>query len=237
MRNKLTFALLLLALCAALLVPTPGSARRLYYAEEFYLYVLNLYHTNPNLERNIRFMQWALVSPFDNPVRSLALIQTENDFARYKTLFKMHVNMLIIDSTLQLARRYDKEHVYFFNLEWAKSLKESFAIARYFYEVSLNYWDEVLKHAETLNGMEGRITLEEWEDEYELIRRGEFDYKKIIDRQIERLEGRAAVVDAYLARAEGKTGPATADGEAVSPAEGAPRSGSRASRISLYSFP
>jgi hypothetical protein len=193
----------LLFLSAAVLAPTPGSARRLYYAEEFYLYVMNLYHTNPSLERNIRFLQWALDAPFDNPVRSLALIKTENDFARYKLLFKLHVNVLIIDSTLQLARRYDKEHVYFFNLWWAKSLKESFTFARYNYEVSLNYWDEVLKYAEALERLPGRLNLEAWEDEYELIRSGEFDYAKIIARHLSKLDERAAVVDEYLARFDG----------------------------------
>jgi hypothetical protein len=110
--------------------------------------------------------------------------------------------MLIIDSTLQLARRYDKEHVYFFNLWWAKSLRESFTFARYNYEVSLNYWDAVLKCAEVLNGLPGRLNLEAWEDEYELIRSGEFDYAKIIVRHLAKLDERAAVVDEYLARFE-----------------------------------
>jgi hypothetical protein len=199
--RKLALAALL-ALCAGALVPTQGAARRLYYAEEFYLYVMNLYHANQNLERNIRFMQWALDAPFDNPVRSLALIRTENDFERYKLLFKMHVNMLIIDSTLQLARRFDKEHVYFFNLWWAQSLKESFTFARYNYETSLNYWDEVLRYAEALDKLPGRLDLEAWEDEYESIRSGEFDYAKIIAGHLARLDERAAVVDGYLARFE-----------------------------------
>ena len=199
--GKLAFVALL-ALCAGVLAPTPGAARRLYYAEEFYLYVMNLYHTNPNLERNVRFMQWALDAPFDNPVRSLALIRTENDFERYKLLFKLHVNMLIIDSTLQLARRFDKEHVYFFNLWWAQSLKESFTFARYNYETSLNYWDEVLKYAVALDKLPGRLNLEAWEDEYESIRSGEFDYAKIVAKHLAKLDERAAVVDGYLARFE-----------------------------------
>jgi hypothetical protein len=200
------FALVALpVLCVAVLAPAPAAARRLYYAEEFYLYVMNLYHTNPNLERNIRFMQWALEAPFDNPVRSLALIKTQNDFERYKLLFKLHVNMLIIDSTLQLARRFDKEHVYFFNLWWAKSLKESFSFARYNYEVSLNYWDEVLKLAEALDRTPGRLNLEAWEDEYEAVRSGDFDYAKIVRRHLAKLDERAAAVDGYLARFE-KTG-------------------------------
>jgi hypothetical protein len=190
------------ALGAAVVAPEPAAARRLHYAEEFYLYAMNLYYTNPNLERNIRFMQWALRAPFDNPVRSLALVKTENDFARYKLLFKLHANMLIIDSTLQLARRYDKEHVYYFNLWWAKSLKESFTFARYNYETALNYWDEVLKHAEGLNALPGRLNLEAWEDEYEGVRSGELDYARIIRLHLAKLDARARVVDEYLARFE-----------------------------------
>lgn len=178
--------------------PVSLHARRLYYAEEFYLYVLNLYYTNPNLERNIRFMQWALEAPFDNPVRSLVRIETEDDFVRYKALFKLHVNLLIIDSYLQLARRFDKEHVYFFNLWYAKHLEKSFAIARYYYEISFNYWDEALKYAETLSRMPGRIEIDQWEDELHQIQAGELDYRTITQDHLERLEARRKTVEGYL---------------------------------------
>lgn len=192
--------ILTITLCLLLLVFIPHSsyARRLYYAEEFYLYVLNLYYTNPNLERNIRFMQWALEAPFDNPVRSLAKIQTEEDFKRYKLIFKLHVNMLIIDSYLQLGRRFDKEHVYFFNLWYAKQLKKSFTIARYYYETSLNYWEEAVKYAEALKSMPGRIDIDQWEDELELILSGELNYRTIIEENLAKLETKRERVNAYL---------------------------------------
>jgi len=179
-------------------LPHLSFARKLYYAEEFYLYVLNLYYTNPNLERNIRFMQWALEAPFDNPVRSLAKIQTEEDFKRYKLIFKLHVNLLIIDSYLQLGRRFDKEHVYFFNLWYAKHLKESFTIAKYYYEISLNYWEEVLKYAEALRSMPGRIDIDQWEDELEQILSGELNYRTIVEEHLAKLETKREKVEAYL---------------------------------------
>jgi hypothetical protein len=188
--------LLLVVVCVIL--PNQGHARRLYFAEEFYLYVMNLHYTNPNLQRNIRFLQWALDAPFDNPVRSLALIETENDFQRYKSLFKMHMNLLIIDSYLQLARRFDKEHVYFFNLWFANELRESFTVARYFYEISLNYWEEAKKYALEADDIPGRINLDHWEDEYHLIQTGELDYRTIIEDHLDRLNGRLQKVENYL---------------------------------------
>lgn len=184
------------------MLPVQVQARKLYYAEEFYLYSLNLYYTNPNLERNIRFMQWALQSPFDNQVRSLALIETEQDFRRYKALFRMHVNLLIIDSYLQLATRFDKEHVYFFNLWYAEELKESFTIAKYYYQVAVNYWEEAKKHAASADEIPGRINLDYWEDEQYLIHTGELDYGQIIDDHLQKLEERLETVENYLEQFE-----------------------------------
>ncbi len=195
---KRILATVLFLLCIA--VPSASHARRLYYAEEFYLYVMNLYQVNPSLERNIRFMQWALKAPFDNPVRSLAHIETENDFLRYQQLFKMHVNLLIIDSYLQLARRFDKEHVYFFNLRYAEQLKKSFGIARYFYEISFNYWDEAVKYMKEAEKYPGRISIDAWEDELYLIQTGALDYRTIVESHLQKLESREKVVQDYLDR-------------------------------------
>ena len=194
--------ILLAVLLIMLLLPTQVQARKLYYAEEFYLYALNLYHTNPNLERNIRFMQWALRAPFDNQVRSLALIENEQDFRRYKALFRMHVNLLIIDSYLKLATRFDKQHVYYFNLWYAEELRESFTFARYFYQISLNYWDEAKKHAASAEGIPGRIDIDYWEDEQYLIQTGELDYGAIIEEHLQKLEDRLETVENYLEQFE-----------------------------------
>ena len=192
----ITFLIFIILITA----PLSAQARRLYYAEEFYLYVMNLYQVNASLERNIRFMQWALKAPFDNPVRSLALIETENDFKRYKTLFKLHVNLLIIDSYLQLARRFDKEHIYFFNLWYAEELQESFTIARYYYETALVYWDEVKRFTELASEFPGSISIDHWEDDLWLIQEGELDYKTIINEHLYKLDAKLLVVENYLSK-------------------------------------
>ncbi|MFW6138844.1 MAG: hypothetical protein ACOC7U_06705 [Spirochaetota bacterium] len=190
--------LLAVILILTLLSPLGLEARRLYYAEEFYLYVLNLYYTSPNLNRNIRFMQWALEAPFDNPVRSLALIKTEDDFKRYKALFKMHVNLLIIDSYLQLARRFDKPHIYFFNLQYAEQLKESFTVARYYYQIVLNYWKEAKKYSNQAEAIPARINLDAWEDEHYSIQSEKLDYQKVVEHRLKELEAKLARVENYL---------------------------------------
>jgi len=189
---------LFLFITLAIFLPHTAQARKLFYAEEFYLYVLNLYQTNPNHMRNIRFLQWALEAPFDNPVRSLALITTEDEFNRYKALFKMHVNLLIIDSYLQLAKRFDKQHVYFFNLKYAKDLEKSFTVARYFYQMGLNYWDEVKKHASEASKIHARIDIDAWEDELFLIEEGELDYEATINLHLQKLEAHYQIVKTFL---------------------------------------
>lgn len=195
--NAKRCALILTA--ALVLLPAPAGARPLYYAEEFYLYVMNLYQENASLERNIRFMQWALDAPFANQVNSLATIRTVEDFRRYKALFRMHVNLLIIDSYLQLARRYDKRQVYFFHAFWfAEELVESFAIAGYYYRICLNYWEQVLEHAEAAAREPARIDLEPWEEELHLIQTGELDYAAVVQRHLARLEERVREAERFL---------------------------------------
>ena len=193
---RVTAVLLLIVLL--FLSPAAVQARQLFYAEEFYLYVMNLYPVNGSLERNIRFMQWALAAPFDNPVNSLAKIESENDWVRYKALFRLHVNLLIIDSYLQLARRFDKEHLYFFNLWYAEELAESFGIARYCYETALRYWDEAEQGADAAGGLPGRIDIDDWEDDLYLIQEGALDYEKIITEHLGRLDSKIRRVEEYL---------------------------------------
>jgi hypothetical protein len=194
--KRITAVLLLFALL--FLSPAAIQARRLFYAEEFYLYVMNLYPVNGSLERNIRFMQWALAAPFDNPVNSLAKIESENDWARYKALFSLHVNLLIIDSYLQLGRRFDKEHLYFFNLWYAEELSESFSFARYCYETALLYWNEAERWADAAGRLQGRIDIDDWEDDLFLIQEGTLDYKTIISDHLGRLDSKIRRIEDYL---------------------------------------
>ncbi len=178
--------------------PSGIEARKLYYAEEFYLYVMNLYYDNPNLLRNIRFMQWALKAPFDNPVRSLAKITSECEFKRYKLLFKFHVTLLIVDSYMQLAHRFDKEHLYFFNYRYAEDLKESFELSKFFYNRALIYWKEAQKYINPLQKIPCRINLDNWEDEYFKVKEGILNLSPIISSRIKLLDKRINILEKYI---------------------------------------
>ena len=173
-------------------------ARKLYYAEEFYLYVMNLYYDNSNLLRNIRFMQWALKAPFDNPVRSLAKITDECEFKRYKLLFKFHVTLLIVDSYLQLAHRFDKEHLYFFNYIYAKDLKDSFELSKFFYNRALIYWNEAKKYLPLIDNIPCRINLDTWEDEFYQVKNGNLDLEPVIKNRIGILDKRILILTQYI---------------------------------------
>jgi len=55
MKKRALKTIVILLIVVPIILPGAKKieARKLYYAEEFYLYVLNLYYTNPNLLRNI----------------------------------------------------------------------------------------------------------------------------------------------------------------------------------------
>jgi len=118
----------------------------------------------------------------------------------------MHVSLLIIDSYLQLANRFDKQHLYFFNYWYAEDLKKSFEIAMYYYKTALIYWDEVLGYANEAEKINTRINLDKWEDELFLISTGKLNYKVIIEEHIKRLENKINLVEAYLKSKNLKTG-------------------------------
>ncbi len=203
---KKLFAITLIALSImglTLLTPPNTEARKLYYAEEFYLYVMNLYYDNPNLLRNIRFMQWALKAPFDNPVRSLAKITSECEFRRYKLLFKFHVTLLIVDSYMKLAHRFDKEHLYFFNYRYAEDLIDSFKLSKFFYNRALIYWKEAKKYIPQLNKIPCRINLDKWEDELYSVKNGTLNLEPVILTRIDTIDKRLVLLQSYVEKKNG----------------------------------
>jgi len=200
MKKVLLIILVIVAFMNVIKPEDSVNARKLFYAEEFYLYVMNLYYDNPNLLRNIRFMQWALKAPFDDPVRSLAKITNECEFKRYRLLFKFHVTLLIVDSYLQLAHRFDKEHLYFFNYRYAKDIKESFELSKFFYNRALIYWNEAKKYIPSINKIPCRINLDKWEDEFYMVKKGDLNLEPIITDRMNLLDKRIAILTNYISK-------------------------------------
>jgi len=121
-----------------------------HYVEDFYeLYGMKLYYDENSLRKNIDRLKIALTCKFRHPSQALVKIQTEDEYYKYRNLMFMHINMLILRNYLKIATRYDKQHIYFYDADYAKDIQESLKIAEQMYKEALPYWYEAKKYADT----------------------------------------------------------------------------------------
>jgi len=179
-----------LILIVALLLCASGLfAYRVLYAEQFYkLYHLHFYQYPDDTMENIYYLEQALKSDFANPLYALARIEDKGQWAQYRALFKMHVNLKLVELYLTLGSKYDKRVAYFYNAPWADGNLESLELAEQAYRVALRYWDETRQWAARLPWLYFNLEeIQKWEDERERIWNGDLDYGEIIAEQIDRL--------------------------------------------------
>ncbi len=159
------------------------------YAEQYYLlYSKSNNMQTVNIEQNIFYLQRALMAPFAPVVQALCKINTQEQYIRYKFLFKMHCNFLITRSYIQLASRFDKEQIYFYNYLYKEMIIESLKVAKYYYEIALQYWDSTKKEATNATKFQNyKIDIPAWEDEQAKILAGVYKYDKIIYDRLENL--------------------------------------------------
>lgn len=159
------------------------------YAEQYYLlYSKSNNMQSINIEQNIFYLQRALMAPFAPVVQALCKITTQEQYIRYKYLFKMHCNFLIMRSYIQLASRFDKEDIYFYNYLYKEMIIESLKVAKYYYELALPYWQETIKEANNaLTFQKYKIDIPQWEDEQAKIISGVYKYDQIIYDRLENL--------------------------------------------------
>lgn len=168
--------------------------RKLRYVEEFYgLFAQNHMPATDSTEQNIWFLQVALNSPFVHPVQALCVIRTEEEHAQYKRLLRSRIAFLIAQGFMQLGYRYDKEDIYWFNLEFADELAKGFRIAEHYYKEAIAYWDEARRVASEIQRYRRTIRLsggviEAIQDEARRIHEGDINYRKIIDFRLKDLE-------------------------------------------------
>ena len=150
-----------------------------------------------DIMENIVWLEQALAADFANPLYALARIDNKREWEQYRSLFKMHVNLKLVELHLKLASLYDKRIAYFYNAPWKEQNLESLETARGLYERGLYYWQEALSWA-------GRVRLygiyleeiQKWEDEAHRIRSGDLDYRRIIGEQLARLDRARAAFEA-----------------------------------------
>lgn len=161
------------------------------YAEQYYLlYVDGMTDNQIVIFRNIEYLQRALEAPFAPVVQALTKITSQEQYIRYKFLFKMHVNLLIVKSYLQLGARFDKENIYFYNYLYKEMIIESLQYAKYFYSCVFYYFDEAKKYQKEAERFQKyRIDIDLWEDEYYKLKNNKMtDYNKIATERIKRIE-------------------------------------------------
>lgn len=185
--------------------------RKLRYVEEFYsLFAQNHLPATDSTEQNIWFLQVALNSPFVHPIQALCVIRTREEHAQYKRLLRMRIAFLIAQGFMQLGYRYDKEDIYWFNLEFADELAKGFRIAEHYYKEAIAYWDEARRVSSEIQRYRRTIRLaggliEAIQDEARRIHEGDINYRKIIDFRLKDLEKKRA----KLAEGARPTGPAS----------------------------
>jgi len=174
--------------------------RKLRYVEEFYnLYTMNLMASTGSIERNLVYLQYALNSPYIHPIQALCIIKTRKQHQKYKLLLRTRIAFLLAKGFVQLGYQYDKEDIYFFNMEFAKDLKDSFKIAKYYYNEAIAYWKEAKRvAAKSLFLNDARVKgalIDSIKNEAKKIHYGMIKYEKVINFRLKDLERKNKKID------------------------------------------
>jgi len=161
------------------------------YAEDWYQLVhRHLYEDPDNVLENIYYLERALRADFANPLNAIAPIKDEKEWARYRALFRMHVNLLLVQQTLILGSNFDKQQAYFYNYPWKWANLDSLNKAEAIYKKAFGYWKDAQTWSKqaTNNPPLWLDNIQYWTDEQYRMETGELDYQKIIQHQLDRLE-------------------------------------------------
>jgi hypothetical protein len=180
----------LFALLSAAALAAPAYAYRITYAEQFYkLFHEQLTMSTDDIMENIVWLEQALAADFANPLYALARIENGREWQQYRSLFKMHVNLKLVELHLKLASLYDKRVAYFYNAPWKEQNLASLDTAEGLYRKGLYYWQEALSWARKVRPYGINLEdIQEWEDEASRIRTGDLDYTRIIAEQLARVD-------------------------------------------------
>ena len=164
----------------------------------FLLYSLKQHYREEELRRNIFFLKIALKKRFRHPSQALCKITTKQEYHKYRLLIFMHLNLKIMRSYLRIGSLYDKRHLYFYNLDFADELKESFTIAEGFYKESLTYWKQAKKYARVASKYKFELDLGTLETIRYDIQKKELDYFKITSNHLKKLKQKQNTVENFL---------------------------------------
>ncbi|AHE63100.1 hypothetical protein [Borrelia parkeri] len=187
------FFILCLIIFSILLITNINASSKFFYAEQWYVIFNEQMKKNPNsYKRNIFFLQNALKYPFGNPNYSLSKVETREEWDKYKLLFKMHVNLLLVKQHLYLGDLFDTRYTYFYKTPKKKGILENLNKSTNFYKIAAEYYTEALKYHKQLQKYKFTKMqsdgITNWEDEYHRIETKELNYYDIIERELTRIE-------------------------------------------------
>jgi len=170
-----------------------------HYLEDFYeLYGMKQYYNENSLRKNIERLKIALNCKFRHPSEALVKVESEKEYLKYRNIMFMHINLLIMRNYLKIAARYDKRRIYFYNLDFAKDIRESLDIAEGFYNEAIPYWKNAERYAKQASNIKITTDLGKMESErYSIINR-DLDYSKIISSHLKKLNTKKLKLDSFL---------------------------------------
>jgi hypothetical protein len=143
-----------------------------------------------DIVENINWLERALRADFANPLNALARIETPQQWAKYRSLFTMHLHLKLVELYLLWGSKYTKFNAYFFNAPFKEQNLESLDIAEKRLRYGLVYWEQALIYARQAS--EHRwiflAEIQNWEDELYRIQNSQLDYAQIINSHLHRLE-------------------------------------------------
>lgn len=177
------------------------------FLEDYYLlYGLKMGYNVPEIKESIYFLYMALSMRFRHPRDSLCKIRTEEEFHKYRLLMFMEIHLLLTRMYLRLGSLYDKNHLYFHDLDVADDLEVSFLIARTYYNEALRFWKEAVKYAEQASRYIFTLDLGTIESHRHEIVTKKLDFERIIKRHLNRVETKLEIIAQFLEK-EGRPRP------------------------------
>ncbi|MBQ2601424.1 MAG: hypothetical protein II584_03425 [Treponema sp.] len=163
------------------------------YKEDYYrLYHIHHQQLPDDCIENIYWLELAVKADFANPYYAMTKIEDESQWEKYRCLFMMHVNLKLIEQHLRLGRIYDKQVAYFYDAPWKDEYQRNLEKAKTCYEACYTYWEEAKLWAEKASVSKFNFMyltgLQNWEDERERVSTGKLNYKRTLDRELERVQ-------------------------------------------------
>ncbi len=159
-----------------------------HYLEDYYeLYCMKQYYNENSLRKNIERLKTALKCKFRHPSQALVKMESNAEYNKYRNLLFMHLNMLIMRNYMRVASKYDKQKIYFYNIDFANEIKDSLDIAENLYKEAIPYWEKAKEYAEKASSYKLTTDLGYIESERYSIVKNELDFGRIIDKYIEKI--------------------------------------------------